>query len=113
MNTCIRCKKILEQEHFMKNGKVIKTCLTCREKSQSRNVILEKKVRTISPKRKGAEGAEGAEGTEYQKFFNLKEYCINENEIISELDSFIVEEEVKEISLYEKYLLANTIPPGC
>lgn len=101
MNTCSRCKKTLEDENFMKNGKMMKTCIRCREKSQSRNVNLEKKreqaklwrqknkerisnynkmnskkdkeIRTILLRKKIVKGAKSAE--EYQKFFSLQECC--------------------------------------
>lgn len=87
MTICSRCKKDIDPDNFLKNGKVLKTCNLCRDKKKhcknwkdknkeriaDYNKIYreknkkEKKVKTILIRKKGA--------VEYKTYYNLKECC--------------------------------------
>ena len=50
MTICSRCKKDIDPDNFLKNGKVLKTCNLCRDKKnivKIGKITIKKELRTI------------------------------------------------------------------
>ena len=86
MNTCTRCKKTLADENFMKNGKMMKTCIRCREKSQSRNVNLEKNCKVSDVKDRLNDYIDNyfSGNKSFKKIIENSSFCSEKDEIIKE-----------------------------